>query len=83
MHNILISVFDRSTRTYHIFSYPPEDSGVIGDLVKGQTVERLNERYELAIDGNVIGWPHTDPHLIEQFIHQYIHREFGPAPISY
>lgn len=77
----IISVFDRYTRSYHLFVYP-QNTGEVGTLVKGNTVAKLNERYELSVDGHIIDWPHTDPHLIEQYIHELIHQGYGRKQVD-
>lgn len=70
---ILISVYDRHEKLYWIF----EDISEIKGLIGGESVEELNERYELAIDGDVMPWPHSEPDLIEQYIHSIIHEKFS------
>lgn len=65
----VISVLDRDTKTYYMFGDPSE----VTELVGSKDVPELNRRYELAIDGHIINWPHTDPHLIEQYIHEFMY----------
>lgn len=65
----VISVLDRETKTYYMFGDPHE----VTELVQEKTVAELNERFELAIDGYIINWPHSDPDLIEQYIHEFMY----------
>ncbi len=65
----VISVLDRDTKTYYMFGDPLE----VTELVGSKDVSELNRRYELAIDGHIIKWPHADPNLIEQYIHEFMY----------
>ena len=67
---LLISILDRDLKMYYILEDPHE----VTELVDGfHPVDELNRRYELAVDGHVIPWPHREPQLIEQYIHEFIH----------
>lgn len=72
----IISVLDRFARTYYMFKCPSE----VKELLSDQTLEELNSQYELAIDGHIVGWPHTDPDLVEQYIHEFLYDKSNRLP---
>ena len=65
---ILIGIFDRKDRVYHIYHDPAE----VRPIIDGYPLSYLNENFEFAIDGHILPWPSADPDLIEQYIHEFI-----------
>lgn len=57
---------------YHILNYPFDKPGVIGEIIKETTIERLEDRFTLTVDGIDTPWPDNNPHAIEQYIHHII-----------
>ncbi len=73
LSKILVCVYDRTTRQYHIIDYPIRNRKTLDDIVDGNSLEALNNRFSLIIDGCPVAWPDTDVVLVEQFIHEFIH----------
>ena len=69
-YDLTFSVLDRRLRIYYMFTDPSE----VREIPFSDSLEEINERYELCLDGERIYWPSADPDLIEHYLHELIHR---------
>lgn len=65
---VLISIFDRSNSTYIIMEDPFEINKHMPDI----PLDELNRGFELAVDGQILPWPHTDPDIVVNYVFEVL-----------